>query len=261
MSTDILNESVLRAAMGALANEFQITVLQSCPSTNTLAKELAITALNRKALIVAHSQTAGRGRLGRSFLSPDGSGIYCSLLLPAKGALSDSLGLTCAASVAVMRAIRNQTGLQTQIKWVNDLLLHQKKVCGILTEAVTLGEHSSLVLGIGINLRPMDFPKELESIATTLGQTALPRASLIAEIVSQLSPFLENPQDNGWLDDYRLHSCILGKEILRIENGISRPCVACEIDSRGRLTVRYPDGSQELLQSGEISLRLQSQQN
>ena len=256
MPIDLLNESVLRAALGRRADTWQISVPTSCPSTNTLAKELAMDDPNQKALIVAHRQTAGRGRMGRNFLSPDGAGIYCSLLFPSTKNLSDSLGITCAASVAVMRAIRAKTGLQTQIKWVNDLLLDQKKVCGILTEAVTMGDRTALILGIGINLRPMDFPRELESIATTLGQDTLSRAALIAEIVAQLSPFLENPQDNGWLEDYRRHSCILGKEILRIENGVSRPCTACEIDGRGGLTVRYPDGSLETLQSGEISLRL-----
>ncbi len=257
MFNDTLTPSVLQQKLKKTADGMQILILDSCPSTNTLAREMATSDPNLTALIVAHSQTDGRGRQGKSFLSPDGTGIYCSLLFPLSGDLSSALTLTCAASVAVMRAIRATTGLQTQIKWVNDLLLDQRKVCGILTEAVTLGAHTSLIVGIGINLRPMTFPKELESIAGTLDQPTLPRSELISEIVTQLLPYVRNPSDNGWLKDYRKHSCVIGKEILRIENGTALPCVAQEIDGRGRLLVRYPDGTEELLQSGEISIRFQ----
>ena len=97
--------------------------------------------------------------------------------------------------------------------------------------------------------------KELSDLAGSLNQSDLPRAELIAHITANLLPFLQNTADDSWLEDYRRHSCILGKEILRIENGISKPCVAEEIDHRGRLVVRYPDGSLEVLQSGEISIR------
>ncbi len=257
MTNDTLNTTVLQEKLEKLANGMQIHVLDCCPSTNTLAKELALSDPDRTALIVAHSQTNGRGRQGRSFLSPDGTGVYVSLLFPITGDLSSSLTLTCAASVAVMRAIRALTGLQAQIKWVNDLLLNGRKVCGILTEAVTMGEHTSLVVGIGINLRPMSFPKELENIAGTLNQPTLPRADLISEIVAELLPYVQDPSDQSWLDDYRRHSCVLGKEILRIQNGASLPCTAQAIDERGRLLVRYPNGAEELLQSGEISIRFQ----
>ncbi len=257
MTNDVLNPSVLQEKLKKHTNGMQIHVLDCCPSTNTLAKELALSDPDLTALIVAHSQSDGRGRQGRSFLSPDGTGVYVSIVFPLTGALSSALTLTCAASVAVMRAIRALTGLQTGIKWVNDLLLDERKVCGILTEAVTVGSRTSLIVGIGINLRPMTFPKELESIAGTLDQPTLPRSELISEIVTQLLPYVRNPLDSGWLKDYREYSCVIGKEILRIENGTALPCVAQEIDGRGRLLVRYHDGTEELLQSGEISIRFQ----
>ena len=255
MTKDLLNEAELNHRLKEKSCNIRALVLEECVSTNTLARQMAIDSPDEAALIVAHRQTGGRGRMGRSFHSPAETGIYFSVLIPQKGALSDALGLTCAASVAVMRAIFATTGMQTQIKWVNDLLLDEKKVCGILTEAVTLGDRTSLIVGIGVNLRPMEFPKELSDLAGSLNQSDLPRAELIAHITANLLPFLQNTADDSWLEDYRRHSCILGKEILRIENGISKPCVAEEIDHRGRLVVRYPDGTLEVLQSGEISIR------
>ena len=256
MTKDILNETELNDRLQKKNCNIRALVLEECVSTNTLARQIAIDTPNESALIVARRQTGGRGRMGRSFHSPAETGVYFSILFPQKGALSDALGITCAAAVAVMRAILSTTGIQTKIKWVNDLLLDEKKVCGILTEAVTMGDRSSLIVGIGINLRPMEFPAELADIAGSLNQTDLPRAELIAEITANLLPYLQNTSDNRWLEDYRRHSCVLGKEILRIENGVSKPCIAEELDHRGRLAVRYSDGSREILQSGEISIRL-----
>lgn len=256
MTKDLLNETALNECLQKRSCSIPSMVLEECASTNTLARQMAVDNPDRSALIVAHRQTEGRGRMGRSFHSPDGSGVYFSVLHPQKGALADALGITCAASVAVMRGILSATGIQTRIKWVNDLMQNGKKVCGILTGAVTMGEQTALIVGIGINLRPMEFPPELSQIAGSLNQDTLPRSELIAEITANLLPFLQNTADNSWLEDYRRHSCILGKELIRIENGISKVCTAEEIDQRGRLAVRYSDGTRQLLQSGEISIRM-----
>ncbi len=254
MIQDLLNQTVLTNALKNLAPDIQIHVLDSCASTNTIARELALSGTDT-ALVVANRQTAGRGRLGRQFYSPEGVGVYASILYPVHGNLSDTLSVTCAASVSVMRAIKNTTNLQTEIKWVNDLLLGGKKVCGILTEAITLGERNWLIVGIGINLRPTVFPTELAEIAGSLNQATLPKSVLIAETVKELFPYLHHPENHNWVDDYRRHSCVLGREILRIENGTSIPCQAESIDDRGRLTVRYSDGTTETFHSGEISIR------
>ena len=254
MIPDSLNKAQLARALDPLSNDFQIYALDSCDSTNTVARRLALEG-TEKAIIVSNHQTAGRGRMGRQFHSPADVGIYLSILYPIEGDLSESLSITCATSVSVMRAIRSKTNLQTDIKWVNDLLLDEKKVCGILCEAITLGQKNWLIVGIGLNLRPSVFPKELTEIAGSLNQNTIPRVDLIAEIVKELLPYLNDPQDNGWLEEYRRYSCVLGKEILRIENGISVPCHAESIDDRGRLTVRHANGDLEFLQSGEISVR------
>ena len=254
MIPDSINQAMLNLSLDPLSKDFQIHALDSCDSTNTFARELAL-AGTEKAIIVANHQTAGRGRMGRQFHSPADVGIYLSFLHPIEGDLSNALGVTCAVSVSVMRAIRSKTNLQTKIKWVNDLLLDGKKVCGILTEAITLGQRTWLIVGIGINLRPSVFPKELAEIAGSLNQNVLPRVDMIAEIAKELLPYLNNPRNNGWLEEYRRYSCVLGKEILRIENGISTPCRAESIDDCGRLTVRHANGDLEILQSGEISIR------
>ena len=257
MIQDPLNQEILSCAIKSLSEELQIHVFDSCGSTNTVARELALEGTDA-ALIVANRQTAGRGRLGRQFHSPEDVGIYLSLLFPVHGELSEALSITCAASVAVMRAIRSKTNLQTEIKWVNDLLLNGKKVCGILTEAVTLKEQHWLIVGIGINLRTALFPKDLEKIAGSLNQDTLSRTELIAEIIKELLPYLNDPTNHTWIEEYRQFSCILGKEILRIENGISIPCLAESIDDCGRLTVRHANGDLETIQSGEISIRVQN---
>ncbi len=254
MIQDPLNQATLSRALEPLSQDLQIRVLDSCDSTNTVARELALAGTDA-ALVVANRQTAGRGRMGRQFYSPENMGVYFSILFPTHDELSEALGITCATSVAVMRAIRSKTSLQTEIKWVNDLLLNGKKVCGILTEAVTLGERSWLIVGIGINLRPAQFPKELAETAGSLNQATLPRAELISEIVRELLPYLSSPKNRVWIEEYRQFSCVLGKEILRMENGISTPCRAESIDDCGRLTVRHTNGSLETLQSGEISIR------
>ena len=255
MNHDLLNESILRKTLKNCADGMQIAVLKSCSSTNVLARELAVEHPDTLALLVAEQQTAGRGRLGRQFHSPVGAGVYASLLYPLSAPLTSAVAMTCATSVAVMRAIRRVTGLQTDIKWVNDLLLEGKKVCGILIEAVTVGEKTSLVIGVGINLRPMEFPAELSEIAGTLGQTDVSRCELIAAVLQELLPFLKAPSDRGWLEDYRTHSCVIGREILRLKDGEALPCFAERIDENGGLWIRYPDGRQELLQNGEVSVR------
>lgn len=254
MTHDPLNQTILRETLGDLIEGIELYVLDVCDSTNTRARELALGGTDC-ALIVSSRQTAGRGRLGRQFHSPENVGVYLSLLFPVCGDLSDVLSITSAASVAVMRAIKRTTSLETKIKWVNDLLLDGKKVCGILTETITLGDRHWLIVGIGVNLRPTAFPKELAEIAGSLNQTTLSRSTLIREIVEELLPYLKDPQKQDWIEDYRRHSCVLGREILRIENGNFSPCYAESIDDRGRLTVRHPNGTLETLQSGEISIR------
>lgn len=233
-----------------------VHVLEEVDSTNTYAKRLAANG-EHSALVVARAQTGGRGRMGRSFYSPADSGVYFSILHRLSVPLADAVTMTSAAAVAVMRGVRGVCGLQTEIKWVNDLYYRQKKVCGILAESLTMADGGvAVVIGIGINLRSAELPPELAEIAGTLAADGADEAELIAEIAGELLPSLVDPTERWWLDDYRQCSCVIGKQITWICNG-NRFCgYAEDIDENGALCVRSDTGERQRLQTGEITLRL-----
>ena len=250
-----LKESTLRALLGDAARDFSVYVFDELDSTNTEAKRRAMEGESR-AIILARRQSAGRGRMGRSFYSPEDSGVYLSLLMPMESAMENGVFLTSAVAVAVMRAIRSLTGEQVGIKWVNDLYRQGKKVCGILCESVCLGEARSVVVGIGINVRSAEFPPELSTIAGSLCADEISLAELVAAVCGEIFAFLENPTSPHWLEEYRRHSTVLGKEVSWIENGSAREGIAESICEDGALCVRDESGAQSILRTGEISLRL-----
>lgn len=194
--------------------------------------------------------------MGRSFFSPDGTGIYLSLLLHPKETLADTVLLTTAAAVGACRAIRRVTGLSPAIKWVNDLYLDGKKVCGILAESFFAEERRMIVLGVGVNLYTCDFPPELAEIATGLMPKKGLRNELAAALIEELMTLWEDLTPEAFLEEYRRDSMVLGQAVTYTENGISCSGIAESIDEGGRLTVRRGDGSAAVLAGGEISLRL-----
>lgn len=251
---DDFSQSVLSTACRDIEGLF-IEAYPVCDSTNDRAKEWLLAGNRGEALFAAAAQTAGRGRRGRGFYSPAESGVYFTVACTPQEPLESTVGVTCAAAVAAMRAIRDLSGRQCGIKWVNDLLLNEKKVCGILAEAVTVGERTSVLVGIGINLRPADFPPELAKIAGSVGDAETPRVELIAGVTRNLLPFLRHPENREWLDDYRRHSCVIGKKIAFSRDGIMMPATAVGINDAGELVVRTEQGT-EILRTGEITLRL-----
>lgn len=229
-------------------------------STNNEAKRLITAGQGGMALIAAEGQTAGRGRQGKSFYSPGQSGIYMTFSFPARLALQDAVSVTTAAAVAVWQAVYNLTGIETQIKWVNDLYLDGKKICGILTEAISdleSGLVQNILIGIGLNYRTTDFPPELRETAASLTPTGVSRNRMIAAIVDELLDILSNPSDRRYLDIYRRHSMVIGQEIVFIRGGEEFAARALDIDKEGGLVITLPDGTREILRSGEISLRVQ----
>lgn len=257
---DELSAVALSRALGKDAKGMFLSVADVTDSTNADARryvsELSPEAPER-AVFAAGEQTGGRGRLGRSFYSPAGTGVYFSVVLRPRTDFSES-AIPCAASVAVLRAIRKLSGVTCGIKWVNDLLLDGKKVCGILCERVNAPDGSPrVIVGIGVNLTTVEFPAPLGRIAGSVGK-AIPRATLIAEIVRGL----DDPSDGLWLEDYRAHSAVLGRRVAwhRVaDDGGAEPDrvgVAVSIDGVGGLAVRSDDGETVVLRSGEITLRL-----
>ena len=233
-----------------------VRVFDEIDSTNTEAKRMVAGGFEGdRALLIAHSQSAGRGRMGRSFYSPAHTGAYFSVLCRVHTELCEAVTVTSAASVAVMRAVRALTGLQAEIKWVNDLYLRGKKICGILTETTGVGEDRFLIVGIGINLHTDQFPTELQSIAGSIGCAELARDALICAVYEALEPYLDTPSDHSWLEDYRAHSCVLGRPICWVREGVQNQGFAEEIDDSGALLVRDEMGERVRLFSGEISVR------
>lgn len=247
-------KNALIEALGASFDGVMVRVFDEIDSTNTEAKRMAVDGFCGDAILVANSQTAGRGRMGRNFYSPAQTGAYFSILHTLNTPLCDAVAITSAAAVAVMRAIRTLAGIQTDIKWVNDLYYNGKKICGILTEAVSAGESTHVIVGIGINLDTADFPKELEGIAGSLN-AQIDSAVLIAQIYRQIALYLQDPSNREWLDDYRTHSMVLGRRVAWTEAQITREGIAESIDGDGALLIRDEENNLIRLHTGEVSLR------
>lgn len=243
----------------------EILVLPEVTSTNTVMKREYAAGKPEGFALLALRQTAGRGRLGRSFASPDG-GIYLTVLLRPALPLGQLHFLTIAAAVAVCRAIEETCGFRPSIKWVNDVLHQGKKLCGILTEASIVGETGGLdyvIVGIGINLHfEREVPPELAAIIGSLSDFCdhVPRrAALAAAVLTHLESLylpLREGDTAPLIDAYRSLLCCLGKPILVVENGVSAPAVCNGINGQGHLLVTMADGSPRELQTGEISIRL-----
>ena len=228
-------------------------------STNSEAKRNSHKLTDTPLLFVADSQTAGRGRLGRSFYSPKDTGLYMSLMLKAKDDIKDIVCMTTAVSVCVTDAIKTLCGIDAKIKWVNDIYIDSKKVCGILCEAVT-DETSSkikgIIIGIGVNISTTDFPDELINIASSLGQ-AIDKNHLCALITDNIISMYENIESRAFIEEYKKRSLVLGKKINYTEDGITKEAVAIDIDQNGGLVIET-ENKIKTLSTGEITIRLKN---
>ncbi len=255
-----------RAKLEALLPQVPIHLFDTIDSTNRYAKQLVSEGCPAPTLVLAHSQSGGRGRLGRSFSSPKG-GIYFSLVLsPPSSVLLASL-ITCAAAVATARAIEEVCGISCGIKWVNDLFLGGRKVSGILTEGVLNVESatlSSVVVGIGINFSTPQqaYPAVLRPIVTSLYDTSsqvpegVDASSLVALLVTTLIGFSETLTERNFLPEYRSRSIVLGKEIVIRSQKKQHKALAIAIDDEAHLVVETEDGERQILSSGEVSIGL-----
>ena len=240
----------------------QLRVLAETGSTNDAARQAAAAGAREGLVIAAEAQTAGRGRQGRSFLSPPGTGLYVSLLLRPRLPAAEAVHITAAAAVAAAAAIEAVSGRRAGIKWVNDIWLEGKKVCGILTEAVVDMESGGLeyaVLGVGINVSPPPggFPPELRDIAGTV----LPgpcgdneRSRLLAALLDAFFPLYRAMPARDWLPDYRDRSLLTGREVRWVQGDRELRGQALGVDEDARLLLRLPDGSLRALSSGEALL-------
>ncbi len=242
-----------------------VKVYDVVDSTNEVAKTAECGGV--PAVILADRQTAGKGRLGRRFESPAGSGLYMSFVFRPGFDISRSLYVTMAAAVGTCRAIEKAAGKHAEIKWVNDLFYRGRKVCGILTEAQSdfeIGTIDRLITGVGVNCFPGSFPPEVAHIAGSLSEDAgaFSREKLAAEMINEILPLITEPDISSFLDEYKERCFILGREI-KIHpsyNDTGTRAEALDIAEDGGLTVRYLEGEkagmEEVLHTGEISVSL-----
>lgn len=228
---------------------------ETAGSTNDIAKELACSGAPEGTVVVALRQTAGRGRRGRCFLSPEG-GIYLSLLLRPQLEPQHYGLVTPAAAVAAAHAVEAVCGVSCGIKWVNDLILHEKKLCGILTELCG----DAVILGVGLNVTVPSggFAPEIADVATALYDAPPPAAvmeQLTARLVQQLWQACAALPDRTFLQDYRARSTLLGRQITVFPNGgAPYAAAAVTIDDSAGLVVEHAGGT-VVLRSGEVSVR------
>lgn len=262
-SSDILSKGAIYHFLKSEYRSFSLHVYESIDSTNQAAKKMAVDGAAEGTVIVANTQTAGRGRMGRSFYSPAHSGIYMSMILRPQTDISDTVLLTTAAGVAVCRAIESTCKKPCFIKWLNDIYLDEKKICGILTEAMTnceTGLVDSVIVGIGVNFKTPAhaFPTELQSRAVSIFSDEIPsvtRSHLIAEIVNEFMDLYADFTQKEFLKEYRSRSFVLGKQISYFAQNQWHDALALDIADNGGLIVRDKEGKIHTLHSGEITLR------
>lgn len=228
-------------------------------STNNVCKALAAQGLDSTA-VIARAQTAGKGRLGRSFQSPEG-GLYLSALWQDCPA-GQLLTVTPLAAVAVCRAVESLCDTDCGIKWCNDVVLHGKKLCGILTElsvSLETQEPEYVVIGIGINCNQTQFPEELDMATSLRIESGQPvdvnaiAAALLLELSRMRREFLSRKSD--WIAAFSRNCLTVGKDIQILRAGTVRQAKATGIGPDAELLVEYPDGTSGSVSSGEVSVR------
>ncbi|MEG1984164.1 MAG: biotin--[acetyl-CoA-carboxylase] ligase [Oscillospiraceae bacterium] len=256
-TTDIVSEQGIRMFLPKKLAALEVIALKEIDSTNALAKREISAHGAHDMLIVANKQTNGRGRRGNSFYSPSDSGIYMSVVCCPRIKLADSLLITVAAAVAVCESIEALTVQKPQIKWVNDIFINGKKVCGILTEGVSdfeTGMVEAIVVGIGINFKTREFPSEIENIAVSLNPCEITRNRMIAEVTGRLSSLTEQLSNPHLIEEYKRRSFIIGRKIEYTRKGERLSATAIDINEDANLVVRFDDGGVEVLKAGEISI-------
>lgn len=261
--SNVLSADNIRRRLEKVAQGVAIDVRSSASSTNTVLKELAEKGGREGMVVIAEHQEQGKGRLGRSFYSPQGGGLYMSVLLRPSFSAEESLAITTAASVAVAQAIDSLTGGRAKIKWVNDVYYQAKKVCGILTEAALDFESGKLnyaVLGIGVNIQAPQggFPEGIREVAGALYAENAPagaRARLAAEILNRFFAFYRSmPDRKNYMQEYRGRSLLDGMEVTLRQGDNQWEGTVLGVDDQARLLVRLKDGGRRAFGAGEVAI-------
>ena len=242
-----------------------IEIHQVIDSTNNRARELALEGADEGTLVIAEAQAKGRGRMGRSWISPRGKGIWMSLILRPDLPPDQAPRITAIIAVAVRNALNKATGLETGIKWPNDIIIDGKKVCGILTEMhADIDRIYYVVVGIGINanMTQKDFPTEISSTAASLRialNSSVDRRQIIALVMDEVEDiyfkYLINRDFQQILDQCRQHSVTLNRPVKVIGRDKAFEGYALDFDEDGSLLVKKKDGEITKVMSGDVSVR------
>ncbi len=234
-----------------------IIVKETTGSTNLDVKALAADGAPEGTVVIAGEQTAGRGRLGRSFYSPKNSGLYMSILLRPQLPAADALAMTTCAAPAVCEAIEGVCDVTAGIKWVNDIYIDGRKVCGILTESV-IGQGGMLgcaVLGIGVNVADTAFPADIADKAGSLHTDANVRPKLAALILERFFAYYRRLPEKTYLDEYRRRSVLTGRTVQYEQSGELHCAKVIGIDDDARLVVLGDNGKELHLGTGEVQIK------
>ncbi len=260
---DEITDKAIASHLTGRAKNLRIKVVDTTHSTNNDLKIAAASGEKEEVLLVAKEQTGGRGRMGRSFYSPTGTGVYMSVLLRPELKIEETMLLTALVAVATASSIEDITGKSPLIKWVNDLYLNGKKIAGILTEGGIGGETGRLeyvVVGVGINIVDSPYPTEISDRAGSLFGSRAPigfcRSRLIAQIINNIYKLIPDISMRSFIPEYKSRSFILGQRVLVHKEGRVIPAVALDITDSAGLTVQYEEnGRIETLTANDISIR------
>ena len=262
--SDVLTERGIRSNLQDYCKDLRPEVFVRVDSTNTKCIEKAETGEPEGYVAIAGSQSAGRGRRGKAFFSPAKSGIYMSILLRPVGLTENQvLHFTTMAAAAVSEAIESVSGKKADIKWVNDIFIDGKKVCGILSEAsygVQTGKLEYVIVGIGVNAYEPSggFPSSISDVAGKVFDepSAGLKNRLAAEILNRFMAYYEHLPETPYSEEYIRRSVVTGKDVTVHKGNEMVKAHVLGIDQEFGLKVRYEDGSVEVLRSGEISIRI-----
>ncbi len=234
---------------------YDIEVKNTVTSTNTIMKERASKESCGFSVLIASKQTAGRGRMGRTFYSPSQSGVYMSVVLEIEEGKNPLL-VTTDAAVCAARVLERLSGKKASIKWVNDIYIEGKKVCGILTEGV--GKYA--ILGVGINVLPPkhNFPDDIKDRAGAVFEKKIPhiRENVITDFLVEFMRVYKEKERISLLEEYRARSMITGKEIIILANDKNEKATALAIADDYSLVVRKENGETVNLSSGDVSIKI-----
>ena len=261
-SPDVLTESEVLPLLKTEVIGREIVHFDSIDSTNNMARINAASGCSEGLTVIAEEQTAGKGRLGRKWITPKSTSIAMSIVLRPGIKPSDAAGITLVMGTAVCRAIRNTTGLDVGIKWPNDIIINGKKVCGILTEmSAEIDIVNYIIVGTGINVNVTQFPEEIRDIATSLClecKKSISRKEVLAAVLYEFEKLYSIFKTNGLqtiIQEFKSYSVTLGRHVKVISINEAFEGIAQDITPDGILLVKVEGGSVKMVIAGDVSVK------